>query len=267
MNSLLRLVDTHCHIHDSEFYNASAREKAYQESVKNGVAMICVGTDLRSSRQALEFARMHDFVWPVVGIHPHDAATNNVEELRQLVADNRDEIVGIGEIGLDYFYDNSPRDIQQGVLRRQLEVARDFNLPISFHVRDEKAAVGAVWVDFWPIFDEFKGLRGILHSFTDSEGNLQHGLDRGLYVGVNGISTFTKNKNQQKMFNQIPLERLVFETDAPFLTPVPFRGKVNIPAYVRQVAEYHARARDIAIEEVASVTTRNARQIFGINYE
>ena len=144
MNSLLRLVDTHCHIHDSEFYDASAREKAYQESVKNGVAMICVGTDLRSSRQALEFARMHDFAWPVVGIHPHDAATNNVEELRQLVAGNRDEIVGIGEIGLDYFYDNSPRDIQQSVLRRQLEVARDFNLPISFHVRDEKAAVGAV---------------------------------------------------------------------------------------------------------------------------
>ena len=122
---------------------------------------------------------MHDFVWPVVGIHPHDAATNNVEELRQLVAGNRDEIVGIGEIGLDYFYDNSPRDIQQSVLRRQLEVARDFNLPISFHVRDEKAAAGAVWADFWPIFDEFKGLRGILHSFTDSEENLQHGLDRG----------------------------------------------------------------------------------------
>ena len=98
-----------------------------------------------------------------------------------------------------------------------------FRSPISFHVRDEKAAAGAVWADFWPIFDEFKGLRGILHSFTDSEENLQRGLNRGLYVGVNGISTFTKNKKQQKMFNQIPLERLVFETDAPFLTPVPFR--------------------------------------------
>ena len=266
MNSLPRLVDTHCHIHDSEFYDASAREKAYQESVKNGIAMICVGTDLRSSRQALEFARMHDFAWPVVGIHPHDAATNNVEELRQLVADNRDEIVGIGEIGLDYFYDNSPRDIQQGVLRRQLEVARDFNLPISFHVRDEKAAAGAVWADFWPIFDEFKGLRGILHSFTDSEENLQHGLERGLYVGVNGISTFTKNKNQQKMFNQIPLERLVFETDAPFLTPVPFRGKVNVPAYVGKVAEFQARVRGISLDDIARITTANTRTLFGVHY-
>ena len=265
MNSLPHLIDTHCHIHDGEFYDAEAREEAYRESIKNGVAMVCVGTDLRSSRQALEFARMHDFVWPVVGIHPHDAATNNVEELRQLVADNRDEIVGIGEIGLDYFYDNSPRDIQQGVLRRQLEVARDFNLPISFHVRDEKAAVGAVWADFWPIFDEFKGLRGILHSFTDSEGNLQHGLDRGLYVGVNGISTFTKDKKQQEMFRLIPLESMVLETDAPFLTPVPLRGRVNVPAYVRQVAEFHAQARGLGAEEIAAATTRNARQVFGVS--
>ena len=261
----MQFVDTHCHIHDSEFFDTAASEEAYRKSIAAGVVMFCVGTDLRSSRQALEFAKAHDFAWSIVGIHPHDAAANDTQELREIVARNRVEIIGIGEIGLDYFYDNSPRQIQQEVLRQQLAIARDFDLPISFHIRDEKSSTGAVWADFWPIFEEFAGLRGVLHSFTDSEENLRRGLSYGLYIGVNGISTFTKDKKQQEMFRLIPLESMVLETDAPFLTPVPLRGRVNVPAYVRQVAEFHAQARGLGAEEIAAATTRNARRVFGVN--
>ena len=256
----MKLIDSHCHLHDSEFYDATTRERVYREAIHAGVAMICVGMDVRSSHEAVTFAELHDNVWAVVGIHPHEAATNQADDIRKLLSQKSDKVVGIGEIGLDYHYDHSPREVQLQRLREQLRLAVAFDLPVSFHVRD-------AFDDFWPVFDEFSGIRGVLHSFTDTQVNLDAGFARGLYMGINGISTFTKDTAQQTMYRHAPLERVLLETDAPYLTPIPFRGKVNIPAYVRQVAEYHARARDLAIEEAASVTTRNARQIFGINYE
>ncbi len=250
------LIDTHCHIHDSEFY-PNNREEAYRQSIDAGVEMICVGTDIRSSREALDFCQTHRHCYPVVGIHPHEAAVNDVDELRQLVADHRQELVGIGEIGLDYFYDHSSRDEQMASLRAQLMIAKEANLPVSFHVRN-------AFRDFWPIFDEFPGIRGVLHSFTDSEENLNEGLRRKLFIGVNGISTFTKDTKQQEMFAQLPLKVIVLETDAPFLTPAPLRGKMNIPAYVERVAAHQAALKSVALADVARQTSANAEIIFGI---
>jgi TatD DNase family protein len=219
--------------------------------------LICVGTSEASSREAVEFAKQHADVYSSIGVHPHD--TKDGYDLSSLVSERKEgKIVAVGEIGLDYFYTHSPRDVQIAALEAQIDLALKNDLPVIFHVRE-------AFSDFWPIFDNFKGIRGELHSFTDTSKQLEEGLKRGLLVGVNGISTFTKDESQKKMFSEIPLNRLLLETDAPFLTPVPFRGKVNEPAFVRNVAEHHAQIRGISLEEIAAATTANADALFALN--
>lgn len=247
------IIDTHCHIHDSEFYD-DEREAVYQRAIAADVSMICVGTSEQSSREAVEFAATHDDTWAIVGVHPHEAK-DGWAKIGKTLAEKPGKLVGIGEIGLDYFYNNSPREIQIKGLEQQLQWAVDYNLPVSFHVRE-------AYADFWPIFDNFRGIRGVLHSFTDSTENLETALSHGLFIGVNGISTFARDK--QAMFDAVPLENMLLETDAPFLTPVPLRGKINEPAFVREVANYHAERRHITLDEISSITSANAQQIFSI---
>ena len=263
--SNLTLIDTHCHIHDSEFYPEN-REEVYQVSRDAGVVMLCVGTDVRSSREAVEFARSHDGCYAIVGIHPHEAKDNAVDEIRALIENDilnaqsehqKPSIVGIGEIGLDYFYDYSPREAQIERLREQLSLAQEFKLPVSFHVRE-------AFVDFWPIFDEFTEVKGVLHSFTDTQSTLDMAHEKGLFIGVNGISTFTKDERQRTMYEVLPLRSILLETDAPFLTPKPFRGKMNIPAYVERVAAHQAEVKSVSVDDVIRITTANARELFGI---
>lgn len=230
--------------------------------------MMCVGTDVRSSRESVVFCETHEGTYPVVGIHPHEAKDNNSEEIRQLIATRRERIVGVGEIGLDYFYDHSPRDLQQRVLREQLTIAREYGLPVSFHVRDavrsDGSLAGEVFADFWRIIDDFPDIKGVLHSFTDSQANLTEALRRGFFIGINGIATFTKDKVQQAMYAGIDVSRILLETDAPFLTPAPFRGKMNSPAYVGRVAEHLAEQRHVSLESIVDATTHNAKELFGI---
>lgn len=260
----LRLIDSHCHVHDTEFFTDN-REELYQQSIAAGIGMICVGTDQRSSHQAVEFAANHDYVWAAVGVHPHDSKDgwSEIERLLKARTDNS-PIVAIGEIGLDYYYNHSPREVQIQALEAQLQLAVDYDLPASFHIRDGAPDQPSVWDDFWPIFDNFHGLRGVLHSFTDTSVNLEKGFSRNLYVGLNGISTFTKVQAQQELFATIPLDRLLVETDAPFLTPKPFRGKINKPEYVELVAKYWAEKRNIDFNVLSEATVRNTKQLFGI---
>lgn len=254
-SELLQLIDSHCHLHDSEFY-PDGREEVYQRAIDQGVGMICVGTDQRSSAEAVAFAKVHDHVWAAVGVHPHDAA-GGWDDIAALVARGSSKLVAVGEIGLDYYYDNSPRPAQLRALEAQLQLAVDHDLPVSFHVRE-------AFDDFWPVLDNFHGVRGVLHSFTDSQANLERGFERGLYVGLNGISTFTRDPDQQQLYQQLPLSSLLLETDAPFLTPKPFRGKVNEPGYVRLVAEFWAQQRGLVLAELARTTVSNTRRLFGI---
>lgn len=247
-------VDTHCHIHESGFYKEN-RKDVYHRAIEAGVKMICVGTTEQFSAEAIEFAKTHADTWATIGVHPHDTK-NGWEQIGELLASNsHSKVVGIGEIGLDYFYDNSPRQTQIKALEEQLQWAFDYHLPVSFHVRE-------AYEDFWPILANFPDVKGVLHSFTDSVQNLEEALSRGFFVGVNGISTFAKDK--QAMFDTIPLEKMLLETDAPFLTPVPYRGRVNEPAFVVNVAEYHAKRRGVALEHFARVTSTNASTLFGI---
>jgi TatD DNase family protein len=247
------LIDTHCHIHEQ--YELPLDEVLQRASDADVQKYICVGTSEESSRLAISYAEEHVNAYAAIGVHPHESSKGY-----QAIADlatSSSSIVAIGEIGLDYFYSHSPREVQIEALKSQLQTAADNNLPVIFHVRE-------AFDDFWPIFDSFPSIRGVLHSFTDSAANLQKAIDRGLYIGVNGISTFTKDVSQLEMFDVIPLNALVFETDAPFLTPAPLRGKVNEPAYVRLVAEFHAHRRGLSLEDIAAVTTTNARTLFNL---
>ena len=249
------LIDSHCHIHDKQFFPED-RQGVYQRAFDEGVQMIVVGTDQADSRAAVEFASEREGVWAVVGVHPHDSK-NGWQDIEQILKERPKKLVGVGEIGLDYFYENSPKAKQREAFEQQLQWAVDHDLPVSFHVRD-------AFDDFWAIFDNFTGVRGVLHSFTDTTKTMETGLKKGLYIGVNGISTFTKIQSQREMFSRIPLERMLLETDAPFLTPLPFRGKVNEPAFVRLVAEHHATLRKRDVDEVIGITTANVKALFSI---
>ena len=245
------LIDTHCHIHES--YELPIDE-VLQRAAESGIGeYVCVGTSEKSSELAIKFAKEHAGAYAAIGVHPHD--TKDGYGIISNLAGTSSKIVAVGEIGLDYFYTHSPREVQMEALEAQIKIALTHDLPIIFHVRE-------AFDDFWPIFDKYPGIRGELHSFTDSGDNLQMALDRGLYIGINGISTFTKDEIQKDTFDSIPLDRLLFETDAPFLTPAPLRGKVNEPAYVKLVAQYHADRRGLSLEEIADATTANARALF-----
>lgn len=249
------LIDSHCHVHDPQFFPDN-REEVYKRAIDSNTQMIVVGTSESDSCEAVEFAGKHDGVWAVVGVHPHDTK-EGWARVEQLVKEKPEKLVGIGEIGLDYFYDNSPKEVQIRALEEQLQWAIDYRLPVSFHVRE-------AFKDFWPIFDNFVGIRGVLHCFTDTEVTLQEALKRDLYIGVNGISTFTKDLAQQKMFASIPLEKMLLETDAPFLTPKPFRGKINEPVYVVEVAKHQAGVRNVSLDTIVAQTTANTQALFAL---
>ena len=247
----MQLTDTHCHIHESS-YPLASRDVLARAHEAGVTRMICVGTNEKSSEEAAAFAQNHEGVYFSIGVHPHDTK-DGWEKLEALT--KAPKLVAVGEIGLDYFYTHSPREVQLAALEAQLDLALQHDLPVIFHVRE-------AFADFWPVFDNFKGIKGELHSFTDTLEHLEQALKRGLFIGVNGISTFTKSEAQRAMFASIPLERLLLETDAPFLTPAPFRGKVNEPAFVRQIAEFHAQVRGISLDQIAHVSTANAQTLF-----
>lgn len=251
------LIDTHCHIHDDNDFRLNITETlehAHQSGVEK---MITIGTNISDSKKALEFASGHKGVFASAGVHP-EYITKDLTELESLVADKNSKLVAIGEIGLDYYGNHAPREDQIEMFQAQIELALKHNLPIIFHVRE-------AYEDFWPVVDNFRGLRGVLHCFTDTIDNAKKGLERGFYISINGIITFTRDETQKEMFNSLPLDRIVLETDAPFLTPTPFRGKINEPAFVKNVAEYYGVARQISFDEIAQTTTANALKLFGLN--
>jgi TatD DNase family protein len=194
-------------------------------------------------------------VFAQIGVHPNTPGEQNVAELEELIAEYHP--VGFGDIGLDYHYPPLDRQRQIRLLETQLELAQKYNLPVSFHVRE-------AFEDFWAVFDNFPKLRGTLHSFTDNVENMEKGLSRGLFISLNGILTFNKGSELNKVFVQVPLERVIFETDTPYLAPVPHRGKTNQPAFVADIARFWAGQRGLGVERIAEVTTQNAVGLFGL---
>lgn len=253
----MSLVDTHCHL---QFDRSTNPAKVIQEAIESGVTkFICVGTNLADSRRAIELAGKYDKVWATAGIHPHEAADfvgpHSAAELEKLLVEPR--VIAVGETGLDYYKKLSSRDDQQKALRVQIEIGLKLNLPFIFHVRD-------AWEDFWAVLDSYPKVRGVVHSFSAHPAELDQLLSRGLQVGLNGIMTFTKDDQQLEAAKLVPSDKLLLETDAPFLTPVPFRGKICEPKHLKITAEFLANLRGQSLEDLASSTTNNARQLFNI---
>lgn len=246
------LIDSHCHLHD-DF--PIPIDEALAKSHQNGVdKIIVIGTSPEDSAKACNFATVHDEVHWTFGYHPEEfdgdrgKLEKDLEAAKTILKDKK--LVGIGEIGLDYHFPPTDKEAQWFLLENMLQIAQDMKLPVSFHVRD-------AFDDFWPIFDNFKLPTSVLHSYTDSEENMAQGLKRDLYFGVNGIATFADIAHP-------PIERVVLETDAPYLTPKPFRGKINESAYIRNIAEWAAEYYKLSLDEVADITTKNAELIYKI---
>lgn len=284
---MMELVDTHCHIQSAGHSPLSSgegekvtREKWAKvpdrtpdviigDAVQKGVTrMICVGCDVADSELAVDFAQNRPETWASIGIHPHEAKKHleegHSDAFRGLVT--RPKVVAVGETGLDYYYNHSPKEAQIAVLRMQIELALSRDLPMIFHVRGASSAEPGkdALRDFWPIFDEYDGIRGVLHSFTDSSENLDKAISKGLYIGVNGIATFAKDTSQLDMYKRIPLSRLLLETDAPFLTPYPYRGTICEPYHISVIAEFLSGLRGEPIEALARATTENALRLFNL---
>jgi TatD DNase family protein len=252
-------VDTHTHIHDESDRAKSAAEifaHAHEQGVER---IITIGTRPEDSLNARDFAeewsKKGEKIYWTYGYHPneyaekdHNRLTNDLNMASEAIKSPQN--VGIGEIGLDYHFDGYSPERQRELLLQMLQLAQDYQKPVSFHIRD-------AFEDFWPIFDNFKLPTSVLHSFSDSKKNLNEGLKRGLFIGVNGLSTFADIAHP-------PLERVVLETDAPYLTPKPFRGTMNMPGYVRNIADWAAEYYQVDLGTVANITTKNAQNIFKI---
>lgn len=272
---MIELTDTHCHIHEAEqgYQLGTETKKKYEKAgspmpdsfIANAQAdgvtrMVCVGTTVPDSELAVSFVQSRDSVWAAIGIHPHDAQTyhNDQDALDRFAAlAPQSKVVAVGECGLDYYRDNSPRDAQAAILRFQIELALKHNLPLVFHVR-------SAFRDFWPIFDSYRGIRGVVHSFSSDTADLEQILQRNLYVGLNGITTFMKDTHQIDAIRAVPLEKMLLETDAPFLTPDPYRDRLCEPKHVHVTAEFLANLRGEPLEKLATLTNDNARKLFGI---
>jgi TatD DNase family protein len=255
----LQFVDTHCHIQFLDY--GLSPELVIKEAKQAGVSrLICVGCNLEDSRLAIAMAHTHTGIYATVGLHPHEATTVANDQMLlnsfiKLVLN--DKVVAIGECGLDHFR-HKPSPAQIKLLEFQLELAQKHNLPLVFHIRE-------AYADFWPVFDNFKGLKGVVHSFNATTKELDQALSRGLYIGLNGIITFSHDNAQIMAAKHVPLDRLLLETDAPYLTPTPYRGKVNESKYIRVIAEFLSNLRSESLKTVALATTRNVKSLFNIN--
>lgn len=254
------LFDTHAHIDDNRFKGET--EQVIARAKEQGVSLLVnVGYDLLHARQSIELAEKYPFIYASVGLHPHDAKeADNVfwQEIYKLA--RHPKVVAIGEIGLDYYYDHSPRDVQREVFRRQIQVAKDLQLPIIIHNRDAHQ-------DTLKIVREEKAslAGGVFHAYSGSWEMAREVINMGFYISVGGPVTFKNARKIVEVVEKIPLDSLLIETDCPYLTPHPYRGKRNEPAYVRFVAEKIAEIKNISFEEVAAVTKENGMKLFKID--
>jgi TatD DNase family protein len=253
----VRLVDSHAHLDDRAYRadRAAVIARAFAEEI----GIITIGSDLRSSREAVYLAERHRRIWAAVGGHPHGAKhvdASALEEFERLAT--RDVVVAIGEIGLDYYRDLSPRDVQRKAFRKQLDLAHRLNLPVCLHNRESTGDLLAILRDAGAVH------RGVVHSFLGDTQLAQEFLDLGLHLGVGGPVTFPKNAALREAVKDVPVEQLLIETDCPYLTPVPYRGRRNEPSHVRYVADEIARVKGMSVEDISRRTTENAVRLFGL---
>lgn len=251
------LVDSHAHLTLPQFEDD--RKEVIQRAYEAGIRyIITIGTDLEDCHKALTLADEYDFIFASVGIHPHDAKTiteDTYSTLRVMAAHKK--VVAIGEIGLDFYRNLSSPEIQREHFRKQLRLAREVSLPVIIHDRDAHQEIIQTLRE-----EQAEDVGGVIHCFSGDWKTANVCLDMGFYLSFPGTITFKHSKVYHEMINKLPFDRLLLETDSPFLTPHPFRGKRNEPALVRYVAEALARIKGLDVGEVAKITSENARKLF-----
>lgn len=257
----MELFDTHFH-----YYDKGQSPREYYEDIKIPELkyLLAAGADFEESRTARRFAEEIENSWFSAGVHPHSAAEFETIEVFDEFK-GHDKLVAIGEIGLDYFYDNSPRKIQRSVMEQFLVLALQWNLPAIVHLRDVDDKFDA-YADGLAMLKDFAGDGGrfVVHCFSGTPGWAEKFLELGAFLGVTGIVTFPRANNIRETLTVIPDERLLIETDSPYLAPVPYRGKTNNPGYVIKVAEQIAEERGSETEKIAELTTGNAFRLFNL---
>lgn len=256
--------DSHCHPQMAQ-YNKD-REEVIARAQRAGVSMICVGTDLETSRQAIELAQRTEGMWASVGLHPNDNLNEKFEPEKYKELLRKEKVVAFGEIGLDYYRTEKPEDqkLQKERLIQQLELAKELKKPLILHCRDARAgSTGRAYKDMIDILKEgYVSNGGVVHSFTGILDEARQFLDLGLYLGFNGIVTFARQYDE--IVRQVSLDRILLETDSPYLTPEPYRGKRNEPAYVMEVAQKIAELKNLSLEAIIEKTTKNCENLFKI---
>ncbi|MFJ7932000.1 TatD family hydrolase [Peribacillus sp. NPDC096448] len=254
------LFDTHVHVNAEQFNEdlEDVMERAKEAGVNN---MVVVGFDRPTIIRAMELIEAYDFMYAAVGWHPVDAIDMTEEDLQWIEElSNHPKVVAIGEMGLDYHWDKSPKDVQMEVFRKQIRLAKKVGLPIIIHNREATADIVNILKE-----EEASRVGGIMHCFSGSAETALECINMNFYISLGGPVTFKNAKKPKEVAAAVPLDRLLIETDCPYLAPHPYRGKRNEPSYVKLVAEQIAEIKQLTIEEVSQATTENAKKLFGIN--
>lgn len=255
----MKIFETHAHYDDQAF--SDDQDFLLRQMHKEGIEYIVnIGCSMENSRRITEFVKQYDFLYGTVGVHPEDAGNLTEQDMAELEAlSGKDKILAIGEIGLDYHYGEPPKDIQKHWFVRQLDLAKRRKLPVVIHSRD--AAKDTLDI----MKAEHAGeTNGVIHCFSYGVEMAKEYLNMGYYIGIGGVVTFKNGKKLKEVAAYTPLERIVLETDAPYLAPVPFRGKRNCSLYLSYVAEEIARLKGISVKEVCAVTFENAKRLYKI---
>ncbi|HVY14770.1 MAG TPA: TatD family hydrolase [Rhodopila sp.] len=252
------LVDSHCHL---DYYTPAELPDVLARAAAAGVGrMVTIGTSMAQSERLPDLVAPFEALWCTVGVHPHNAAAAPIPTLEALVAlTQAPRVIGIGESGLDYFYDKAPRDIQAENFRVHIRAARSAGVPLCIHARDADDDIALILRQERDMGGDFDFL---LHCFSSGRGLAEAALDMGGYLSFSGILTFPKSTELREIARDVPAERLLVETDSPYLAPVPFRGKRNEPAYVAHTAKVLAEVKGITPEAVADLTTANFHRLF-----
>ncbi|HJV16705.1 MAG TPA: TatD family hydrolase [Bacillales bacterium] len=253
------LFDTHAHL-NAEQYHEDLEEVIVRAKDEGVATMVVVGFDRPTIQRAIELADQYDFIYASVGWHPVDAIDLTEEDLKWIEElSSHPKVVALGEMGLDYYWDKSPKDIQQEVFRKQIRLAKKVKLPIIIHNREATSDIIEILKE-----EGAKEVGGIMHCFSGSPEIAKECVKMNFYISLGGPVTFKNAKKPKEVAAEIPLEKLLIETDCPYLTPHPFRGKRNEPSYVKFVAEEIAHIKGVTYEEIAEATTKNAKKLFDI---
>lgn len=259
------MIDTHCHINFDSY--DEDRHAVIERAAEARVDRIIIpAVDVETSQQGIDLAQQYEGIYCAVGVHPNSTSTfeaSDIAKLRELA--QNEKVVAIGEIGLDYYWDKSPKDKQKQALEAQLELAASLNLPVIIHNRDASEDVMDI-LEAWASTLEgpLKARPGVLHSFSAPDSIAERALTSGFYLGFTGPITFKKADELRSIAAKVPLDKLLVETDGPFLTPHPYRGKRNEPAYIPYIVDRLAGLHLVTVEEMAQATTQNAERLFGL---